>query len=120
MAPSPNLRGPQFSRLLYEATLPEDAPKFTPVVTVVAKDPEEAGPVKYSFTEDEIDDTDYEQGSVENNSVELFEIEETTGTVRVMKELDRYVNTTDTGLLDRLTFIKRMCSRKYCVSIRKH
>ena len=53
VAPSPNLRGPQFSRLLYEATLPEDAPKFTPVVTVVAKDPEEAGPVKYSFTEDE-------------------------------------------------------------------
>ena len=92
VAPSPNLRGPQFSRLLYEATLPEDAPKFTPVVTVVAKDPEEAGPVKYSFTGDEVDveDSDYEEASVEENSIELFEIEETTGTVRVMKELDRY------------------------------
>ena len=114
VAPSPNLRGPQFSRLLYEATLPEDAPKFTPVVTVVAKDPEEAGPVKYSFTEDEIDDTDYEEGSVEDNSIELFEIEETTGTVRVMKELDRYVN------LCGLLLKKKMYSRKNCVSIRKH
>ena len=109
VAPSPNLRGPQFSRLLYEATLPEDAPKFTPVVTVVAKDPEEAGPVKYSFTEDEIDDTDYEEGSVEDNSTELFEIEETTGTVRVMKELDRYVNLC--GLL-----LKRKCIHAKIVS----
>ena len=77
VAPSPNLRGPQFSRVLYESTLPEDSAKFTPVVTVAAKDPEEAGPVKYAFAGDD---------KVEED---LFEIEETTGTIRVMKSLDR-------------------------------
>ena len=42
---------------------------------VKAKDPEDAGPVKFAIV-----------GGDEDH---LFEIEETTGTIRVMKDLDR-------------------------------
>ena len=86
IGPSPNLRGPVFNQFLYEVTLPENAPKFTKVVQVKAKDPEDAGPVKFAIAQGDPD--------------ELFEIEEATGTIRVMKELDR--ESTDKHVLVRL------------------
>lgn len=70
----PNLRGPMFGQFLYEASVSEGAPKFSSVVATSARDPE-GGPVTYSIS----------GGNDEGH----FQIEESTGVVRVMDPLDR-------------------------------
>ena len=70
----PNLRGPVFGQFLYEASVSEGAPKFSSVVATSARDPE-GGPVTYSIS----------GGNDEGH----FQIEESTGVVRVMDPLDR-------------------------------
>ena len=70
----PNLRGPMFDQFLYEASVSEGAPKFSSVVTTSARDPE-GGPVTYAIS----------GGNDEGH----FQIEESTGVVRVMDPLDR-------------------------------
>jgi protocadherin-15 len=74
VTPGPNLRGPIFDQFLYETDVSEGAAKFSSVVTTSARDPE-GGPVAYSIS----------GGNEEGH----FQVEESTGVVRVMEPLDR-------------------------------
>jgi len=74
VTPGPNVRPPYFDKIVYDVTVSEGSPRHTSVITVNAKDPEEAT-VTYSI--------------ISGNNLEHFSIGESTGVIRVMQPLDR-------------------------------
>jgi len=74
VTPGPNVRPPYFDKIVYDVTVSEGSPRHTSVITVNAKDPEEAT-VTYSI--------------ITGNNLEHFSIGESTGVIRVMQTLDR-------------------------------
>jgi len=74
VTPGPNVRPPYFDKMVYDVTVSEGSPRHTSVITVYAKDPEEAT-VTYSI--------------ITGNNLEHFSIGESTGVIRVMQPLDR-------------------------------